>query len=148
MRSKTTKNTKKILKKLESEYKFRKPYQILIDKEFLQQIDHQKKTLSNFEKFFFSMPKFFIPECDYQKGEFSKHIELRGCKNHNSPVECLKYILKGKNKEHYILGVRNKEAISYVKECKNVPILKIVKSKIILDINHFKVVEKGKVEIS
>lgn len=137
MRVKTTKTTKKILKKLESEFGFRKPYQILIDKEFLNQIDRQKKTLVDFEKFLFSTPKFFIPECDYRQGEFSKQVELRGCGDHTLPADCFRFILKGKNKEHYICGVKNKEALKYVEGCKNVPLLKIVKSKIFLDIRHF-----------
>lgn len=139
MKQKKTRSNKKYLKYIQKQFRFRKPFQILVDELFLDAFNRYKHSINSFRSILLSEPKFFISKCCYNaykksffhENDFVKHIEIRHCKHADIDTSsCILDLVKQPNKYHYFVATMGSKTVEKLKEHKNVPLVILNKSQI------------------
>lgn len=142
------KTVKAALKRLSS-CGFREPMQIVLDSSFINKLNKTENSFKQIRKIFKHPPKLFITSCEYAKHEkkkdkdFSGQCEIMqcGCTAGN----CLKWILRGKNKHHFVIGTVDLGKIQAMKNMRNVPFLNFYNGIISFNIDNLDALKPKKV---
>lgn len=154
MKKERIRNLKQLFKILRTNG-YRNPMQIILDADFMFEINKMENGMNVLLRYFEEFPKIFIPACEYEKykkklqkgtkenekialGELSGHTEIIKC-DCADKAECLyqNKIIKGKNTNHYIVAT-NKQIYQKIYKTLNVPVLKIVKCVPTFDLGDMK----------
>lgn len=140
MREDIAKRSKKMLKVLNSQG-FRAPYQIIIDNTFAKAVNKIMNNIGQITSQLRSFPKFFIPKCEYEKykpnlkqNDFTGQCEIIKCNHEGNTASCIATIIREDNRHHYILGTCDSKLIKEVFEVPNLPLLKIINSRILFEL--------------
>lgn len=137
-RAKRTKNALKIL----ASNGFHKPFQIVVDSAFVERISSVGNSFKQIIKLVGHTPKLLITECEYKKRKKNKREDLSGqceimkCSQDCEDADCLlNWVLRSKNKHHYIIGTGEQERYEKLRKDQNTPQLKIIKGSIRIELN-------------
>ena len=130
-----TKGNKTYLQYLEREFRFRRPYQILVDATLLEALNKHKHTPASFKRLLFSDPKFFVTQCCYMEHKnnrssgdagFVKHCAIRKCKHDRTKAEeCVLELSRKARKHHYFVATKDHELVWALGGLRDVPIITV-----------------------
>jgi len=148
MRTKRSKVYKRAMALYTTAFKFREPYQVLVDSEFVQRASLQKIDLyARFENIFGGPAKIMITQCAikhlYDKGreaagaiEYAKSFERRKCnhwKTKDTDDECIGGVMGDLNRYKYCIATQSNKLRSDLRKVPGVPLLFEKRSIILLE---------------
>ncbi|KAG9061705.1 hypothetical protein KI688_006854 [Linnemannia hyalina] len=168
MRLKRTKDYKRYMNMYCQTFHFRKPYQVLVDADFIQTaLDQRLDLRTNIPKVLCDASKQMVTPCtmallksrgEDASGAFlaSKRFEKRRCKHQQAVDEdiCLSQIISNSNPHNYVVASQSKKLRSKFAQVPGVPLLYINRSNLILEppseasMNKCKQIESGKTHAS
>ncbi|KAF9146689.1 hypothetical protein BG015_011519 [Linnemannia schmuckeri] len=168
MRLKRTKDYKRYMNMYCQTFHFRKPYQVLVDADFIQTaLDQRMDLRTNIPKVLCDASKQMVTPCtmallksrgEDASGAFlaSKRFEKRRCKHQEAVDEdiCLSQIISTSNPHNYVVASQSKKLRSKFGQVPGVPLLYINRSNLILEppseasMNKCKEIESGKTHAS
>ncbi|KAF9128653.1 hypothetical protein BGW39_004872 [Mortierella sp. 14UC] len=168
MRLKRTKDYKRYMNMYCQTFHFRKPYQVLVDADFIQTaLDQRMDLRTNIPKVLCDASKQMVTPCtmallksrgEDASGAFlaSKRFEKRRCKHQTAVDEaiCLSQIISTSNPHNYVVASQSKKLRSQFGKVPGVPLIYINRSNLILEppseasTNKCKQIESGKTHAS
>lgn len=130
MRTARLKGIRKMVKRLERVLRFRTPYNILLDTEFIAAYAKSGMSVDVLEGILGGPLKLWTTSCAYKKYKEASPderriiglVDIKKCAHgHVSTLGCIKAFVGGGNRDHYFLGVGPRDR--GVKQMKNVPII-------------------------
>ncbi|KAG0254977.1 hypothetical protein DFQ27_006520 [Actinomortierella ambigua] len=147
MKVKRAKAYKKAMNLYVQSFGFRKPYQVIVDSEFIQvALDQKIDPVYQIPKVLLDSAKQMVTPCTIAKlrslgdegfGAFlaAKRLEKRRCP-HQTAVdehECIAKIISNDNKHRYLVGSQSKKLRALFRQVPGVPLLYINRSVLILE---------------
>ncbi|KAK3831480.1 MAG: Fcf1-domain-containing protein [Linnemannia gamsii] len=168
MRLKRTKDYKRYMNMYCQTFHFRKPFQVLVDADFIQTaLDQRLDLRTNIPKVLCDASKQMVTPCtmallksrgEDASGAFlaSKRFEKRRCKHQQAVDEaiCLSQIISNSNPHNYVVASQSKKLRSQFAQVPGVPLLYINRANLILEppsdasMNKSKQIESGKTHAS
>ncbi|KAF9916908.1 hypothetical protein FBU30_001103 [Linnemannia zychae] len=168
MRLKRSKDYKRYMNMYCQTFHFRKPYQVLVDADFIQAaLDQRMDLRSQIPKVLCDASKQMVTPCTMallkSRGEdgsgaflASKRFEKRRCKHQEAVDEaiCLSQIISDSNPHNYVVASQSKKLRSKFGQVPGVPLLYINRSNLILEppseatLTKSKQIESGKTHAS
>ncbi|KAG0196070.1 hypothetical protein BGX28_000170 [Mortierella sp. GBA30] len=147
MRLKRHKDYKRYMNMYCQTFHFRKPYQVLVDADFIQTaLDQRMDLRTNIPKVLCDASKQMVTPCtmallksrgEDASGAFlaSKRFEKRRCKHQEAVDEsiCLSQIISGSNPHNYVVASQSKKLRSQFGKVPGVPLLYINRANLILE---------------
>ncbi|KAG0290782.1 hypothetical protein BGZ96_005787 [Linnemannia gamsii] len=168
MRLKRTKDYKRYMNMYCQTFHFRKPFQVLVDADFIQTaLDQRLDLRTNIPKVLTDASKQMVTPCtmallksrgEDASGAFlaSKRFEKRRCKHQTAVDEdiCISQIISNSNPHNYVVASQSKKLRSKFGQIPGVPLLYINRANLILEppseasMNKCKQIESGKTHAS
>ncbi|AFM98099.1 hypothetical protein EHEL_040480 [Encephalitozoon hellem ATCC 50504] len=133
MNRKVYKKNKKVVKLL-AKIGYRVPYQVIVECDFVAEMNKSLLGLRHVNDLFRSQPKLFVTKCvykklkeigrDHKKG-IARYLEILHCdhKEVREPLSCLRRVMRKSNKNHYILASNCPEITDLIGTERKIPVV-------------------------